>query len=148
MVFLTFTITLTQFSAFSMEDDAGELVATFTAIELDENTAPVGFIINEAQEIKRLDKATELLQGASEAGWPVIGLEGSGESSGLDDAEFEGAGETQQIVPMVGDQLHVDPVRRDIVEDAVVGFCIGAPEPCAADMCCGVAFDPTIGAEG
>lgn len=36
-----------------MKNDAGELVATLTSIELDENTAPVAFIINEAQEVNR-----------------------------------------------------------------------------------------------
>lgn len=85
-----------------MKDDAGELMATFTAIELDENTAPVAFIVDEPQKIEGLDEAAEFLQGASEPGWPVIGLKGPGKASGLYNTELEGASKPQQIVPMVG----------------------------------------------
>ena len=35
---------------------------------------------------------------------------------------------------MFGDQLHVDFVRREIIEHAVVGLSIDAPEPSAADI--------------
>jgi hypothetical protein len=90
LVFRTFTIALAQFTGLSMEDDAGELMASFTAIELDENTAPVAFIVDEPQKIEGLDEAAEFLQGASETGWPVIGLKRQGEASGLYNTEFEG----------------------------------------------------------
>jgi len=143
LIFLSFTIALAQFAALSMKDDAGELVAAFSAIELvaafsaielDEDAASVAFIIDELQEIEGFNEPTEFLQGAGETGRPVVGLEGPGEACGLNDPELERACKPQQIVPMVGDQLHVDLVRRDIIEDAVVGFCVHAPESCAANV--------------
>jgi hypothetical protein len=41
LVFLSFAIALTQFFAFAMEHHTGELVATFAAIELHQDTSPL-----------------------------------------------------------------------------------------------------------
>jgi hypothetical protein len=52
-----------------MEDHAGEPVAVFAAIQLDKNAAAIALIINEPQQIERLDQAPEFLKrpGASSA---------------------------------------------------------------------------------
>jgi len=63
---LAFAISLAQFAAFAVEDDPGKLMASFTAVELNEDAPPVVFVVDEAQQVKRLDEATQLLQGAGE----------------------------------------------------------------------------------
>ncbi len=49
--FWPFAITLMPFAALPVENDTRELVSAFATVELDEDSPPVVFIIDEAQEI-------------------------------------------------------------------------------------------------
>lgn len=90
LILLAFAIALAQFAALSMKDDAGELVAAFAAIELDEDTASVAFIVDESQEVERFDEPPEFLQGAGQARRSIVGLECPVEAGRVDDAELQG----------------------------------------------------------
>src|SRR3954452_18036492 len=62
LVLLPFAIALPQLAALAVKNDAGELVASFTAIELDEDAAAVRLVIDISQQVERLDDPTEFLQ--------------------------------------------------------------------------------------
>src|SRR3546814_1062849 len=64
----------------------------------------------------------------------MVGLKDTGEPSRAHDAEFQRSGQAQQVIPVLDDQLGVDPVRREVVQHTVIGLSIDTPEPRAADI--------------
>lgn len=117
-----------------MEDDAGELVATFAAVELEQDAPAIALVVDEPEEVERLHQPPDLLERAGEPGRAVVGLEHAGEPCRAHDAELQRSREAQQIVPVLDDKLDVDPVGGELVEDAVVGLGVGPPEPRAANV--------------
>lgn len=69
-----------------------------TAIELDQNSTAVGFVIEEIQQVDGLDDAAEFSQRAGKTRRAVVGLQRANEPGGLHHAELQGAGKSQQIV--------------------------------------------------
>ncbi len=117
-----------------MEHDAGELVAALTTVELDQDAPAIGCVVNEAQQVEGLYKLAQLFQRPGQLGRAVLGLQGADQSGGLHGAELEGAGEPQQVLPVLDDEPDVDALARQAIQGAVVGFAVHAPEPCAADV--------------
>lgn len=77
LVFLPFAVSLSEFASLSMEDDAGELMASLATVELNQNAPTVLFVVDVAQQIESLDEAAEFLKPPRQPGWPVVGLKGS-----------------------------------------------------------------------
>jgi hypothetical protein len=59
LVLLPFAVTLPQFAALAVEDDTGELVAALAAVQLDQDAPAIGFIVDEAKKVERLDQPAE-----------------------------------------------------------------------------------------
>ena len=103
------------------------------AVELHQDAPPIDFIVDEAQQVERLYQPIQLLQRASQLGREVLGLQGPDQARGLHRAKFERAGQAQQVVPVLDDELHVDALGSQFVQGQV-GFAVQAPEPSAADV--------------
>ena len=71
-----------------MKDHAGEPVAAFVAVELDQDAPPVAFVVDEAEQVERLDHAAQLLERPGELRRPFVRLQRAGESRGADQAEL------------------------------------------------------------
>ena len=46
LIFLTFPVMLAQLAAFAMEHRAGDAMAAFTAVELNQRTPALGFVVD------------------------------------------------------------------------------------------------------
>ena len=64
----------------------------------------------------------------------VLGLQRADRAGGLHGAELQGAGQAKQVLPMLRDQAKVDALRREVVQRALIGFAVHAPEAAAADV--------------
>ena len=51
LVFLAFTVTLPQFATFAVEDGAGQGMATFSPVKLDQRGATFGLIVEVRQRV-------------------------------------------------------------------------------------------------
>lgn len=52
-------------------------MATLAAVDLHQNAPPVGFVVDEAKQVERLDQPAEFLERTGQLGWAVLGLQGS-----------------------------------------------------------------------
>ena len=93
LVLLIFAVTLPQFAALTMEHNAGELMAAFATIELHQDAPWVGFVIDKAEQVERLDQSSQLFKRTSQLGWAVLGSKGSDQPSSLHAAELERSGQ-------------------------------------------------------
>ncbi len=57
LVLLALVVSLPQFAALAMEHDAGELVPALAAVELDQDTAAIGLVVDEPQQVTSLDES-------------------------------------------------------------------------------------------
>jgi hypothetical protein len=78
-----------------VKDDACELVPALTAVELVQNAAAVGFIIDIGEQVERLDDPPEFLQRSRQARRPLVRLERPHQPANLHEAQLERAGEAQ-----------------------------------------------------
>ncbi len=129
-----FAIALAQFAALAVEHGPGEPVATLAAVQLHQDSAAIALIVYVGQDIKALHHAAPLLQGPGQFGRPIVGLQGANQSAGLHEAELERAGQAQQVVPILSDQWHRDPLARQAVQGPVIGVGVQAPEAGAANV--------------
>ena len=134
LVFLTFAVALPQFAPLAMENTAGQFVAAFAPIELGQNLASIGCVVDIPKRVECLDDPSQLLQRPHETCRSVIGLEGSHQPCGLNQAELQRAGQAQKIIPVPGDKGHSRFMRGQIVGCAVICFRIDPPEPGATDI--------------
>jgi hypothetical protein len=64
LVLLSFAIALAQLAALTMKHDAGKLVATLAAVELDQGASATGLVVDKPQQVEGLDEPAQLLQRA------------------------------------------------------------------------------------
>ena len=121
LILLPLAVALPQLAALAVEDDAGEPVASFAAVELDQDAPAVGLVVDVGQQVERLDDPAELLQCPRQPGRPIVRLKRAHQPAGLHEPQLQRAGQAQQIVPVLGDEACLDPVRRQLVEGAIVG---------------------------
>lgn len=60
LLFLSLAQGVTDFSPLSMVDFPGQLVAEFLTVELHENPAPKGRVVDVVEDVQGLDEATQL----------------------------------------------------------------------------------------
>ena len=107
------------------------LMAALAAVELHQEAPPAGFVIDEAKRAERLDQPAEFLESAGQLGRALLGLQGPDQARGLHRAELQGAGQAQQVLPVPDDERGADALGGQVVESAVVGPAVHAPEPSA-----------------
>ena len=134
LVLLSFTVPLAQFTALAVEDGTGKTMTAFTAVELNQDAAAIGFVVNVSQQKKSLGDTPKLGNGADEGGGPTAALDGAHKFRGTERAQLERTGDPQHVVPVVGDQIRIQPVASQPIENAVVGGSADAPEPSLTDV--------------
>ena len=77
LVVLTLSVALPQFAALAVEHGAGELMTALSTVELHQNAAAVGLIVDEPEQVERLDEAAELLERVSQLARAIFGLQGA-----------------------------------------------------------------------
>jgi hypothetical protein len=110
-----------------VEDNAGQLVPAFPSVELGQNAAAIGFVVDIAQHVERFDDPAKFLQRPREGRRSVMGLEGSHQTSGLDQTQLQRTGQAQKIIPILSYEAHPHFVGGEIVEWAKV-FCSAATQ--------------------
>ena len=83
LVLLAFTVALAQLAALAVEDDARELVTALAAIELGEDAAAIGLVVDVGEQVERLDQATQLLERPRQRGRPIVRLKCPHQPAGL-----------------------------------------------------------------
>src|SRR3954452_7712026 len=134
LVLLALAVALAELAPLAMEDDAGELVTALAAVELHQDAPAVALVVDEAQQVERLHQAAQFLECAGEPRRAVVRLQRAGEAGGAHDPELQGARGAGGGGPGLGDEPHVDPVGRQLVEQAVICLRVDAPEPRAAHV--------------
>ena len=59
---LALAVALPELAALAVKDRAGEPVTAFVAVKLGQDAAPVAFVVDEAEQVERLDEAAQLLR--------------------------------------------------------------------------------------
>ena len=108
LVFLAFTVTLPQFATFAVEDGAGQGMATFSPVQLDQRGATFGLIVEVRQRVDCLVDPSELRERLRQARWPIPHLQRAHDTGGRYAPEFQRADRPQHIVPLWGDSVEVD----------------------------------------
>ena len=73
LVFLAFTVTLPQFATFAVEDGAGQGMATFSPVQLDQRGATFGLIVEVRQRVDCLVDPSELRERLRQASPACLG---------------------------------------------------------------------------
>ena len=105
---LLFEVMFTDVAFIGDEEKAAQGVERFPFVELALDAPAVVFITEIAQDKEGFDEATMVLEGAHDEVSAGKGLEFGNEEGSGDPAEFEGAGESEQLVP-----IFFNPVRLE-----------------------------------
>jgi len=70
-------------------------VPAFPSVELGQNTAAIGFVVDIAQHVERLDDPAKFLQRPREGRRSVMGLEGYHQAAGLDQTQLQRTGQAR-----------------------------------------------------
>ena len=108
LVVLAFTVTLPQFATFAVEDGAGQGLATFSPVQLDQRGATFGLIVEVRQRVDCLVDPSELRERLRQARWPIPHLQRAHDTGGRYAPAFQRADRPQHIVPLWGDSVEVD----------------------------------------
>ena len=117
-----------------MEDGAGQGMATFSPVQLDQRGATFGLIVEVRQRVDCLVDPSELRERLRQARWLIPHLQRAHDTGGRYAPEFQRADRPQHIVPLWGDSVEVDGLACHAVKRAVVGPGIDPPEAGTADV--------------
>ena len=99
-----------------MEDFAREAVARFVAVQVREDAPAIALVAAVREQVDGLRNAAKLGDRPTQHGRTTPGLEDAHEIRGRDAAEHERACNSEDVVPVVGDELEVELVAGDAVE--------------------------------
>lgn len=122
------------FAPVAMADPSGELVAKLLPVELDENAAPEVRVVDAVQDVQGLDEASQMHEGPRERGGAVPRLQDAHDARSLEMAEPERTRESDQVFPVVDDELDVDGSLGDFAQGAVLCGLVRSPETRTADV--------------
>jgi len=134
LFFLPLAQSIAHLSPISMIDFSSEFVSELLTIELNENTPSKRGVINVVQDMQGFDEASQMHEGPRECCGSFSNLQNSHNACGFQVSELERTRETDQIFPVLGDELGVDGALSNCIEGAIVGRFIGTPEPRPANI--------------
>ncbi len=134
LVFLPLAVALSQLASLAVEHHPRQPMSAFATIELGQNPPAIRLVVQVVQQEQGLDHPPELLQGTGELGRLRAALEHAHQRLAVAGAQRQRAGDAQQVVPVLDDALRPDAVGGQVVEPAVVGVTIDAPEARATDV--------------
>ena len=125
---LALAVGLAQFAAAAVADVAGEAVAAFAAVELDEDAPPELLVVAVVEEVNRLWGSSDVLQRPGERREMArLAAQRANELARGGVALEQAAGDPEHVVVVLADQLRVDLVPSEPVQRTVVRR-VQAPE--------------------
>src|ERR1019366_7642852 len=91
-------------------------------------------VVNISKAVDCFVDAAEFGDSLSELRWAVINPKGSHDRRRLHDPQLQRSGQTQDVVPILTNEIRVDAMPADAIEAAVVGRLIDSPVPGAANV--------------
>ena len=136
LFFLALVVGLAELAAAAVEDLVGERVAALAAVELGEDAPTQRLVVAVVEQVDRFGGASDLGDRAGQVG-EVAGVasERVHELAAGGVALQQAAGDSEQVVSVVGDQVRGESVAGEVVEWPVVGGGVKPPEPGAAGVC-------------
>jgi hypothetical protein len=134
LLFLTLAKRAPDFAALAQVNAATETVSQFLPIELNEDSAPEGGIVDIVEDVDGFDDAPKLGQSFCEGRRTILDLQHPHDARSLEVPEFERPCQADQIVPVFDDQADVDRSVDDRVERPISGVLVDPPQPRAADV--------------
>ena len=134
LLLLLLAVDLPDLAPVAVANAPGQAVAELLAVELGQDAASLLLAVDVAEQVQCLHDAAEFGQRARQRCRTVLDLQNAHDGAGLDAAELERPRQAQQIFPVPGDEFGVDAMTRQIVEGAVMGGPVDAPEAGVADI--------------
>jgi hypothetical protein len=134
LVFLSFPIALAQFAPLAMKNSPCQFVAVLATIQLSERSPAFRFVVNISKAVDGFVDAPEFGDSLSELRWAVINPKGSHDRRRLHHTQLQRSGQTQDIVPVLPNEIRVDAMPADAIQEAVVTRLIDSPVPGAANI--------------
>src|SRR5215468_10443906 len=103
-------------------------VPSLSAIQLDLDASAIVFVINIVEQIECLGDPAKLGNSSCKCRRSPSPLESLDESRSMNRSHFERSGHAQDIVPVVDDQMHVNPVPCQTIQRAIIGSWVYSPE--------------------
>jgi hypothetical protein len=117
-----------------VEDGSSQFMTVFAFIQLLEDAASFGRIVDVSERMNRFVDAAQLGHGLRQPGRAIANLEHSHDGGGLNHAQLEGSRQSQQVIPVLLNAFGLDPVTGDRVEWPVVGGGVHPPVARPADV--------------
>ena len=102
---------------------------------MNQGPSTLTLVIDERQGMNRFIDAPQFGDRLGQLRWALRDLKGSHDRIGLHDAEFQGSGQSQCIVPVILDESGIDLVPRNSIQEAVIGTRVDAPISRATNIC-------------
>src|SRR3546814_1524836 len=100
-------------------DAPTELVAQFLPVELKQDPSAERSVVDVSQDVQRLDDAPQFRQGLGQGRWAVFDLQHAHDACGLEVAELDRPGQTDQVGPVFPNQIDFDPAPGNLIELSV-----------------------------
>src|SRR5258708_5054004 len=110
-----------------MKNSSCQLVAVLPPIQLSERTPAVRLVVNISKAVDGFVDAPEFGDSLSELRWAVINPEGSHDRRRLHHTQLQRSSQTQDVVPILTNEIRVDAMPADAVQAAVAGRVIDSP---------------------
>jgi hypothetical protein len=134
LVLLSFLVALAQFASFAVEDSPGRAVPSFAAIQLAECPSALGFIIEHVQGMQRLLNTPKLRDGLRQTSGVLADLQRAHNARRGYPAQLQGTCQPKHVIPVGSDAPQGKTMAGDMVEFAIIGSGIDAPETCATNV--------------
>src|SRR3546814_1777901 len=123
-----------DFAPIAVMDAPTELVAQFLPVELKQDPSAERSVVDVSQDVQRLDDAPQFRQGLGQGRWAVFDLQHAHDACGLEVAELDRPGQTDQVGPVFPNQIDFDPAPGNLIELSVARLAVDAPQLRAADV--------------
>src|SRR3546814_15276107 len=87
-----------DFAPIAVMDAPTELVAQFLPVELKQDPSAERSVVDVSQDVQRLDDAPQFRQGLGQGRWAVFDLQHAHDACGLEVAELDRPGQTDQEI--------------------------------------------------
>ena len=129
LVFLAVAVGLAQLALVAVEDDPGDGVSALVAVEPEAGLAAELLAVDPGEQVQSLGDPAEFGDRASESAGASGALEDAQQLGRADGPGGQRAGDTEDVLPLLADQVGVDAVAGEAVDWPVVGVMVDAPEP-------------------
>ena len=128
LILLTNAVCLSQLAAATMEHTTSQTMPPFTRVDLNQQAATVYLVIHQIEEMEGFADAPILRQCPRHAGVAPGTLKSLHKFVSAHRAKFERAGHTQQVIPILSNEVGVDAMTGHAVQGSILCGWIDAKE--------------------